>query len=116
MPDPQNTREWAPMVNDGGPDEINRVPSVVPSAQHAPTREFAPSAEGGPDELARGGEEFTKRVLEKREAAAELLVEKEKKREELLVALEGGSEPAEDVSDPVVNVGAAAEEAAESRD
>ena len=81
MPDPENTREWAPQVDVGGEDEIKRQEATILHQGATPTREFAPSVEGGPDELARGGEQFAASVAEMK---AEKEVDEESVKEELL--------------------------------
>ena len=76
MPDPQGTREWAPQTQLiknvetgeleplGGPDEVGRVAEAVVDRRNAPSREYAASMEGGPDELARGGDGFAERAAD----------------------------------------------------
>lgn len=98
MPDPQGTREWAPQMEEGGPDEQARVEQNPAARQAMPSREFSPSPEGGPDELARGGAEFSAKVEAERaaviaDAAATLAEVRE------ILAEDSEPEPEEEVAD-----------------
>lgn len=80
MPDPQNTREWAPQVDAGGKDEAARVMSNITRKAEQPSRDYAPSLDGGPDELAKGDKEFQQRAKE------------HQKRQEIVADISSGGE------------------------
>ena len=95
MADPQHTREWA-VVEGGGPKEQERQEANIVHQSAVQTREFAPSEEGGSEELARGGEEFATEVMAKRAAKveADAPVDEVAVKAELLEAMPVVPEPA----------------------
>ena len=114
MPDPDGTREWAPQVTVGGPDEQKRTTVDLMPIGGGVTREYAPSAEGGPDELARAtkvivdedgnnkvvpNDEFVATALERQKDLQDDATN-EPSRQALLNKMQEAEVPEADVADP----------------